>query len=209
MKGKKAHVITYGCQQNENDSERIRGILLDMGYTIIDTNDDADLIIFNTCAVRDNAEQRVYGNIGALRNLKDKKPHMLIGVCGCMTQQQHVADYIKKRFSHVDFVFGTHAIYKLPQILYSAAEQRVFDLEEMEGIVENLPHNRESSVVATVSVASAAIISHILHSPVCKGRASRKPEDIIKKLKACCPDIKVTLLGQNVNSYSSFLFPSF
>lgn len=210
MKGKKAHVITYGCQQNENDSERIRGILLDMGYTTIDTNDDADLIIFNTCAVRDNAEQRVYGNIGALRNLKDKKPHMLIGVCGCMTQQQHVADYIKKRFSHVDFVFGTHAIYKLPQILYSAAEQRVFDLEEMEGIVENLPHNRESSVVATVSVMYGCnnFCTYCI-VPYVRGRErSRKPEDIIKEVEGLAAQgyKEVTLLGQNVNSYSELPF---
>lgn len=211
MKEKKAHVITYGCQQNENDSERIRGILINMGYTMTNTNDDADLIIFNTCAVRDNAEQRVYGNIGALRVVKEKNPEMLIGICGCMSQQQHVADYIKKRFPYVDFVCGTHALHKLPQILYSANEQRVFDLEESDGdIIENLPHNRESSVIASVSVMYGCnnFCTYCV-VPFVRGRErSRDPEDIIKEVEGLAAQgyKEVTLLGQNVNSYSKTSF---
>ncbi len=114
MKNKTARVITYGCQQNENDSERIRGMLVEMGYLLADEGTNADIVIFNTCAVRDNAEQRVYGNIGALKAEKEKNPDMLIGVCGCMTQQQHVSQHIKKRFPFVDFVVGTNALHRLP-----------------------------------------------------------------------------------------------
>ena len=210
MSEKKAHVITYGCQQNENDSERIRGMLVDMGYVMTEENTEADLIIFNTCAVRDNAEQRVYGNLGALKVIKERRPNMMIGVCGCMTQQQHVADYIKKRFPYVDFVFGTHALARLPKILYSAERQRVFDLEESGEITENLPHNRESGVVASVAVmygcnnyCSYCVVPHV------RGRErSRELVDIISEVQGLASQgyKEVTLLGQNVNSYSKLPF---
>lgn len=211
MENKTACVITYGCQQNENDSERIRGMLLEMGYTITSDNSEPDVIIFNTCAVRDNAEQRVYGNIGALKALKEKKPDMLIGICGCMAQQQHVAQHIKKRFGHVDFVFGTHVLHRLPQILHSCLQQRVFDVEETEGvIVENLPHNRLSTVVSTVSIMYGCdnFCSYCV-VPYVRGRErSREPQDIISEIDGLAAQgcKEVTLLGQNVNSYSKLDF---
>lgn len=211
MNKKKARVITYGCQQNENDSERIRGMLLEMGYSLAEDNSDADVVIFNTCAVRDNAEQRVYGNIGALKAVKDKRPEMLIGICGCMAQQQHVAQHIKKRFPFVDFVFGTNALHRLPQILYSAASQRVFDVGEWEGeIVENLPHQRQSIVASTVSVMYGCnnFCSYCV-VPYVRGRErSRKLQDIIREVEGLAAQgcREVTLLGQNVNSYSELEF---
>ncbi len=211
MSDKTARVVTYGCQQNENDSERIRGMLLEMGYILSDSA-DADVVIFNTCAVRDNAEKRVYGNIGALKAFKDKKPGMLIGICGCMAQQQHVAQHVKKRFPFVDFVFGTGALHRLPQILYSAEKQRVFDTEMKDGeIVENLPHNRQSTVTATVSVmygcnnfCTYCVVPHV------RGRErSREPGDILREVEGLAAQgcREVTLLGQNVNSYQGIGFP--
>lgn len=211
MNNKTAYVITYGCIQNENDSERIRGMLLEMGYTLTNDNKNADIIIFNTCAVRDNAEQRVYGNIGALKIVKENNPQMLIGVCGCMSQQQHVASYIKKRFPYVDFVFGTNALERFPQIIYSAQSRRVFDVEESDGlIVENLPHNRQSAVVATVSIMYGCnnFCSYCV-VPYVRGRErSREPHDIIREVEGLAAQgcREITLLGQNVNSYSKLDF---
>ncbi|MDR0405580.1 MAG: tRNA (N6-isopentenyl adenosine(37)-C2)-methylthiotransferase MiaB [Clostridiales bacterium] len=215
MKTKTARVITYGCQQNENDSERIRGILLEAGYTLTDHGDDgdggADLIIFNTCAVRDNAEQRVYGNLGALRRVKEQRPEMLIGVCGCMAQQTHVAEHIKKRFPYVDFVFGTYALARLPQILYSVRSQRVFDIERSgDGLAEHLPRHRQNGVTATVSVMYGCnnFCSYCV-VPYVRGRErSRAPKDIIREVEGLAAQgcREVTLLGQNVNSYAELPF---
>jgi len=208
---KKAHVITYGCKQNENDSEKIRGMLSGMGYTICTIVDEADVVIFNTCAVRDNAEQRVYGNLGALRALKDKKPDVLIGVCGCMAQQSHVAEHIKKRFPFVDFVFGTHAISRFPQILQNAKTERVFDIDDRDSeITEGIPHDRPSIVTSTVSIMYGCnnFCSYCI-VPYVRGREkSRQPEDILREVESLAAQgcKEVTLLGQNVNSYSALDF---
>lgn len=204
---KKALVITYGCRQNENDSERIRGMLAQEGYSFCETYDDADLVIFNTCAVRENAEQRVYGNVGALKAYKDRKPEMLIGICGCMVQQEGEADQIKKRFRHVDFVFGTHAIARLPQILHAAQEQRVFDTEETVGIYEDIPIKRDSILVANIPISYGCnnFCSYCV-VPYVRGRErSRMPEDILKEAKSLAAQgcKEVLLLGQNVNSYGN------
>ncbi|MCK9478164.1 MAG: tRNA (N6-isopentenyl adenosine(37)-C2)-methylthiotransferase MiaB [Firmicutes bacterium] len=211
MSGKKAHVITYGCAQNENDSERLRGMLLDMGYTLTNKNDEADVILFNTCAVRENAEQRVYSNIGALKALKAQNPEILIGVCGCMVQQNHVTQHIKNRFPHIDFVFGTHAISRFPQILHSATQQRIFDIAACnESLSEGMPHDRMSTVIATVSImygcnnfCSYCIVPHV------RGREkSRSVRDIIYEAEGLAAQgyKEITLLGQNVNSYSEIPF---
>ncbi|OQB14014.1 MAG: (Dimethylallyl)adenosine tRNA methylthiotransferase MiaB [Firmicutes bacterium ADurb.Bin193] len=211
MKGKMARVITYGCQQNENDSERIRGMLVEMGYTMTDENSLADVIIFNTCAVRDNAEKRVYGNIGALKAVKDKKPELLIGICGCMAQQQHVSDHIKKRFPYVDFVFGTHAISRFPQILHSAQMKRVFDTDECVSAEDKIyPHDRLSAVCATVSIMYGCdnFCSYCV-VPYVRGRErSREVEDILNEVNGLAAQgyREITLLGQNVNSYSKLAF---
>ncbi|NLB82478.1 MAG: tRNA (N6-isopentenyl adenosine(37)-C2)-methylthiotransferase MiaB [Clostridiaceae bacterium] len=208
---KKARVITYGCAQNENDSEKIRAMLLEMGYTITDSNLDADLILFNTCAVRDNAEQRVYGNIGALKSLKEQKTDLLIGVCGCMAQQSHVAQHIKTRFPHVDFVFGTYAINRFRQIVYSAISQRVFDIDEHSDELAEMPaHDRLSGVVATVSVMYGCnnFCSYCI-VPYVRGREKSRPvQDIINEVNGLAAQgyKEITLLGQNVNSYSEVPF---
>ena len=119
-KGKKltACVVTLGCVQNENDSERIRGMLTDMGYGMCNNSKTADVVIFNTCAVRENAELKVFGFLGALKNIKKERPEMLIGICGCMIQQNHIVDRIKSRYKHVDMIFGTHSLHRFPQIKY-------------------------------------------------------------------------------------------
>ncbi len=204
---KKALVITYGCRQNENDSERIRGMLAEEGYSFCETYDDADLVIFNTCAVRENAEQRVYGNVGALKAYKERKPDMLIGICGCMVQQDGEAEQIKKRFRHVDFVFGTHAIARLPQILHEAQENRVFDTEETVGIYEDIPIKRDSILVANIPISYGCnnFCSYCV-VPYVRGRErSRLPQDILKEAKELAAQgcREVLLLGQNVNSYGN------
>ena len=117
-KSPKALVRTFGCQQNVADGQKIKGMLSEMGYTFTENEDDADFIIFNTCAVREHAEDRVFGNVGALKHFKRRRPDAIVALCGCMTQQQHIADKIRKSFTHVDLVFGTHVIHKLPQMIY-------------------------------------------------------------------------------------------
>ena len=157
QKGKKplAHIITYGCQQNENDSERIKGMLDKMGYGFTEENEEADLILFNTCAVREGAEMRVLGNVGALKHLKAKKPDLLIGICGCMMQQEHMSKQVKSKYKHVSIVFGTHALYRLPEIMLEALSdnKRVFSTENSIGaIAEDIPVYREGDIKAWVSV---------------------------------------------------------
>lgn len=138
-----AYVHSFGCQQNVSDGERIKGILAEMGYGFTDSTESADLVVFNTCAVRENAEDRVFGNLGALKKTKRDRPSMRIALCGCMPQQEHIAERVKKSFPYVDLVFGTHALYRLPELLYrtlSKEQKRVVSIEAGEGrIVEGLP----------------------------------------------------------------------
>ena len=153
--GKKltACVVTLGCVQNENDSERIRGMLTEMGYEMCSNSKTADVVIFNTCAVRENAELKVFGFLGALKNIKKERPEMLIGICGCMIQQNHIVERIKSRYKHVDMIFGTHSLHRFPQIMYSAMQKQVIDVEDTDGYVaENISRVRGSNVIATVSV---------------------------------------------------------
>ena len=117
-----AFVETYGCQQNSSDSEKIKGMLYDMGYDFCDKASEADFILYNTCAVREKAELHVFGNLGALKNIKRKREDVIIAVCGCMMQQEHIANKIKSRYKHVDLVFGTHALYRFPQLLYNVLD---------------------------------------------------------------------------------------
>ena len=126
----KAYVHTYGCQGNVSDSERIKGQLREMGYGFTDTPDDADLVLFNTCAVREHAEDRVFGNVGALKPIKEKHKNMIIVLCGCMMQQSHVAERIKKSYPYVNLVFGTFAIHKLPEMLYTVLSRGKRDLRK-------------------------------------------------------------------------------
>ncbi len=205
-KQKYALVITLGCVQNENDSEILRGLLTKMGYTMCTDAKQADVVIYNTCAVRENAELKVFGYLGALKSIKAKKPDMLVGICGCMIQQKHIVEKIKKTYPYVDMVFGTHSLYRFPEIMQKALMEKVIDVEDVDGyVVENMPHLRTSSVTATVSVMYGCnnFCSYCI-VPYVRGRErSRKHEEIIKEVQELansgCKEI--TLVGQNVNSY--------
>lgn len=204
----KASVRTFGCQQNVADSQKIMGMLEGMGYEIVDESDEADLIIFNTCAVREHAEDRVFGNVGALVHLKRRKPNTVIALCGCMMQQEHIADKIKKSFPHVDLVFGTHVVHKLPEMLYNVfnLEKRIFEIPDMDGIIaEGIPQVNESDINGWLPIMYGCnnFCTYCI-VPYVRGRErSRNPEDILKDFKdMVAKGIKnITLLGQNVNSY--------
>lgn len=199
---------TYGCQQNENDTERLDGMLLQMGYECSDDKDGADLILFNTCAVREHAETKVFGNVGALVKNKRENPEMKICLCGCMVTQPHIADLIKTKYRHVDIVFGTHALYRFPENLFKALTggKRVFDVTEEDGrIAEGLPVNRRDKVKAWVSIMSGCnnFCSYCI-VPYVRGRErSRLPEKVLEEVRGLVADgyKEITLLGQNVNSY--------
>ena len=209
---KKMHIVTYGCSQNISDSEKLKGMLHDMGYVWTEDKKEAHIIIFNTCAVRENAEFKVYGNIGALKNIKKNKPELIIGVCGCMMQQPHVIDQIKKKYKHVDLVFGTHNIYKFPQYLKESmiTNNTLINVMDIDGqIFENLPVLRENNVRANVPIMSGCnnFCAYCI-VPFVRGRErSREPSQIIDEIKKLEEEgyIEVTLLGQNVNSYGQGL----
>lgn len=208
----RANTETYGCQQNENDTERIRGILKEAGYEFVDRAEDADLVIYNTCAVRENAEDRVYGRLGILKHIKESKPELTIALCGCMVQQEHIVERIKKVHRHVDLIFGTHALYKLPELLYNTLSQKkmVIDTENSDGkIFEDMPILREDSSKAWVSIMYGCnnFCSYCI-VPYVRGRErSRKPEVILDEIKTLVAGgvTEICLLGQNVNSYGKDL----
>ncbi len=208
----KALVITYGCQQNENDSERIRGMLKQMGYDFTEEKEEADLILYNTCAVREGAEQRVLGNVGALVHEKRRRPHLLIGICGCMMQQEHMAKTIKQKYRHVSFVFGTHTLHKFPQILWRALneEKTVISVEDSEGVIaEDVPVYREGSPKAWVSIMYGCnnFCTYCI-VPYVRGRErSRQPENVLTEIRELVDKgvTEITLLGQNVNAYGKDL----
>ena len=141
-KAPKAFVHTYGCQGNVSDGERLQGVLREMGYTFTDDVKKANLVLYNTCAIREHAEDRIYGNVGALKPIKKTNPDLIIALCGCMMQQERVAEKIRKSYPFVDLLFGTHVSYKLPEFIYKClcSGKRVFDITESDGIiVEGLP----------------------------------------------------------------------
>jgi len=207
-----AFVDTYGCQQNEADSEILRGMLIEMGYKLTQKEDEADIIVINTCAVREHAEMRVLGNVGQLIHSKNKKPNQIIAICGCMVQQAHMVEKIKKSYRHVNLVFGTHALYRFPELLHRVivGKKRVFELVDSEGrIFEDMPVYRENSVKAWVSIMYGCnnFCSYCI-VPYVRGRErSRKPEAIISEIAELIEKgaRDVTLLGQNVNSYGKDL----
>jgi len=207
------HLRTYGCQQNVSDGEKIKGVLAEMGYTFTDRTQDADLIIYNTCAVRENAEDRVFGNAGALKQLKSKNPDLIIGLCGCMMQQQHIADKIRASFQHVDLVFGTRALRRIPELLHQklCGKKRVFDLSGEDEIVEGMPIRRDGSIKAWVPVMYGCnnFCTYCV-VPFVRGRErSREPDQIIEEVRRLVSDgyREIMLLGQNVNSYGKTLSP--
>lgn len=203
---------TYGCQQNENDTERIRGMLKEAGFDFTDDQNKADLIIYNTCAVRENAEQKVFGRLGILKHMKETRPDVTIAVCGCMVQQPHITEKIEKIHNHVDLIFGTHALYQMPELLYEAMHRNktVVNIEDSEGLIaEDIPMLREDVSKAWVSVMYGCnnFCSYCI-VPYVRGRErSRRPEAVINEVKELvskgCSEI--SLLGQNVNSYGKDL----
>lgn len=208
----KAFVHTYGCQGNVADGEKIKGMLCAMGYEMTDNIDEADLVLYNTCAIREHAQDRIYGNVGALKQKKREKPDMIIALCGCMMQQQYVADRIKESFRYVDLVFGTHVMHKLPEFIYRClcSGQRVFDITDSDGnIVEGLPIKRDGTFKAWVPIMYGCnnFCSYCI-VPYVRGRErSRNFEDVITEVKQLIAAgyKEITLLGQNVNSYNKDL----
>lgn len=207
-----ANTETYGCQQNENDTERIRGMLKEAGFEFCDRADTADLVIYNTCAVRENAEHKVFGRLGILKHIKESRPEMIIGLCGCMVQQESITEKIKQTYSHVDLIFGTHALYKLPELLYKTitGKKSVVSIENSDGeIAEDIPVLRTDDNKAWVSVMYGCnnFCSYCI-VPYVRGRErSRRPEAIISEINELIKNgvTEISLLGQNVNSYGKDL----
>ena len=208
----KACITTFGCQMNARDSEKLKGILEQVGYHLIDS-EEADLVIYNTCTVRENANNRVYGRLGYLNGLKKKNPDMLIALCGCMMQEESVVEKIKRSYSFVDLIFGTHNLYKFAELLFTAQENRssmtVEILSGAKRIVEELPTRRKYSFKSGVNIMFGCnnFCSYCI-VPYVRGRErSREPEDILKEIQALVKDgvTEIMLLGQNVNSYGKNL----
>ena len=207
-----AMVDTYGCQQNEADSEKLRGYLALMGYGFTMDEFQADVIVVNTCAVREHAEMRVLGNVGALNHTKAKKPGQIIAVCGCMVQQEHMAEKLKKSYPIVDLVFGPHELWRFPELLLAVmtGHGRVFAAEPSDGVVaEGVPKSRDGAVKAWLSIMYGCnnFCSYCV-VPYVRGRErSRRPEDIVSEARqlVAAGYRDITLLGQNVNSYGKDL----
>ena len=207
-----AYVETYGCQQNEADSERIRGLLTQCGYAITDTAEGADVVVMNTCAIREHAEQRVFGNLGALTHTKRRHEGQKIFLCGCMAGQDHVVQRIKKSYPHVDGVFSTHHLWQFAEILYrvlTTGKRTYFVEDEAGSIAEGLPQQRDNTLKSWVSIMYGCnnFCTYCI-VPYVRGRErSRKPEDILAECRALIEagSKDITLLGQNVNSYGKDL----
>lgn len=203
-----AYIRTYGCQQNVSDGEKIKGMLQQMGYAFTEREEDADLILFNTCAVREHAEDRVFGNVGALKNIKRRHPSMLIALCGCMMEQEHVAERIRKSFPFVNLVFGTHSLHHFPQLLYEAlfTGKRVVERGvDDHTVVEGIPVRRDGEFKAWLPIMYGCdnFCSYCV-VPYVRGRErSRQPEAVLNEAKELIRSgyRDITLLGQNVNSY--------
>jgi tRNA-2-methylthio-N6-dimethylallyladenosine synthase len=205
---RKYHIVTMGCKLNENDSEKLSGMLLSMGYEETENIEDANIVIFNTCCIRENAEEKVFGKLGALKNIKDKN-NAVICFAGCMSQEKHIIDKIKKSYKLVDIVFGTHNLYKFPEMLYNeiTTKKNVYDIWDIDGeIIEGLPIKRQEKGKANVTIMNGCnnFCSYCI-VPYTRGRErSRRPEDIISEVKALANEgyKEIILLGQNVNSYN-------
>ncbi|WP_138414703.1 tRNA (N6-isopentenyl adenosine(37)-C2)-methylthiotransferase MiaB [Aquibacillus sediminis] len=211
-KGKKFLIRTYGCQMNEHDTEVMAGLLTDLGYESTDDTNEADVILLNTCAIRENAENKVFGEIGHLKPLKLENPDLVIGVCGCMSQEESVVNRILKKHPFIDLIFGTHNIHRLPKLLQEAmfGKEMVVEVWSKEGdIIENLPKQRKGKIKAWVNIMYGCdkFCTYCI-VPYTRGKErSRKPEDIIQEVRHLAAQgyKEVTLLGQNVNAYGKDL----
>lgn len=206
--GRKFYIRTYGCQMNEHDTEVMAGIFLNLGYEPTDTVEDANVILLNTCAIRENAENKVFGELGHLKHLKKEKPDLLLGVCGCMSQEESVVNKILKTYNQVDMIFGTHNIHRLPNILHEAymSKEMVIEVWSKEGdVIENLPKVRRGNIKAWVNIMYGCdkFCTYCI-VPYTRGKErSRRPEDIIQEVRQLAAQgyQEITLLGQNVNAY--------
>jgi len=205
--GKKYFLKTYGCQMNVHDSELIRNLVEGIGFLPIDTIEGADLIILNTCAVRENAHDKVFGFLGRCKHEKEKNnPNMIISLCGCMAQEPGVCKEIEEKHKYIDLVFGTHNMHELPTFLMNKMDKTNFEVESIEGdVVENLEYKRDSKIEAWVNIMYGCdkFCTYCI-VPYTRGKQrSRKSEDILKEIKDLVNKgyLEVTLLGQNVNSY--------
>lgn len=206
-KTKHYYILTMGCQQNENDSEKLCGMIEQMGYTKTEDQKQAEIVIFNTCCIRENAEERLFGKLGELKKIKEEK-EIIIAIGGCMMQEKHITDKIKASYSFVDILFGTHTLHKFPENLYKLLEKKTKqeDIIDIEGkIYEGLPIKRESKYQASVTIMNGCnnFCSYCI-VPYVRGRErSRKPKDIIEEVKDLAQNgyKEIILLGQNVNSY--------
>ena len=201
-------VVTFGCQMNARDSEKLLGILTEIGYESVENEENADFVLYNTCTVRDNANQRVYGRLGYLHSLKDRNPHMRIALCGCMMQEEDVIEKIRKSYRFVDLIFGTHNLFKFAELLVTMFENRemIVDIwQETDQIVEELPVRRKYPYKSGVNIMFGCnnFCSYCI-VPYVRGRErSREPKDILREIERLADDgvVEVMLLGQNVNSY--------
>ncbi|MBB6452842.1 tRNA-2-methylthio-N6-dimethylallyladenosine synthase [Salirhabdus euzebyi] len=211
-KGKKFLIRTYGCQMNEHDTEVMSGILTELGYEATTDTHEADIILLNTCAIRENAENKVFGELGHLKPLKREKPELILGVCGCMSQEESVVNKILEKHHHVDLIFGTHNIHRLPQLVKEAmfGKEMVLEVWSKEGdIIENLPKARRGKTKAWVNIMYGCdkFCTYCI-VPMTRGKErSRRPEDIIQEVRHLAAQgyKEVTLLGQNVNAYGKDL----
>lgn len=207
-----AYVRTYGCQQNVADSEKIKGMLSESGFDFVDAPDEADFILFNTCAVREHAEDRVFGNVGALKNIKRKHPQILIALCGCMMEQEHIANRIYKSFPFVGLVFGTHSLHRFPELMYSSLVngKRIFERGVDDNAVhEGIPVRRDGSFKGWLPIMYGCnnFCTYCI-VPYVRGRERSREKDIIINEARDMINSgykEITLLGQNVNSYGKNL----
>lgn len=208
----KCAVVTFGCQMNARDSEKLSGILKKVGYELIEDETVADFVIYNTCTVRDNANQKVYGHLGLLKSRLKKNPELKIGLCGCMMQEPSVIETIKTKYKFVNLVFGTHNIYKFAELLYTmlTSDSQIIDIwKDTDKIVEDLPVDRKYPFKSGINIMFGCnnFCSYCI-VPYVRGRErSREPKEIIKEIENLVADgvIEVMLLGQNVNSYGKNL----
>ena len=208
---KYAYVRTYGCQQNESDSERIRGLLIACGYVITEDMSKADIVVYNTCAIREHAENRVFGNVGEIKHLKEKKKELIVALCGCMTQQERVIARLRKQYPFVNIIFGTFVLEKLPEFVWRCinGQKHVVDISGETGTNEGLPVCRESKIKAWLPIMYGCnnFCTYCV-VPYVRGRErSRDPETVISEVRELINSgyKEITLLGQNVNSYGKGL----
>lgn len=205
--GKLYHITTYGCQMNEHDTEVMKGLFEEMGYRSTEDRNQADVILLNTCAIRENAEDKVFGELGHLKHLKLEKPNLILGVCGCMSQEESVVSRIMQRHSFVDLIFGTHNIHRLPYLLQDSlfSKEMVVEVWSKEGdIIENLPKKREGMRGWVNIMYGCDKFCTYCIVPYTRGKErSRRPEDVIAEVRDLARQgfKEITLLGQNVNAY--------